>query len=382
MHGHVPALNPTISHCLEGTEVLGQSNGSDNLRELTRRHHAHHVKIRLGSGMQRKRATDDAQCKRKLDATVKLTIRDPPARQRAVMAVPSSVCVSSSLDRAPVVTGRQHNGVNAVHNSLVVRCRASRAGVSKLVALHDALRDTRALASNVRKVLHRNGDLCASKSAIRQICQDAETSCCTRKRFGIWGESFGNRVHHVGTHRVTAVEVELQAKHVLYFSAWLVVGQPLHIHASNAPSPGHQSWLQRVCFLSQPVKCAAQLLLGFLDIRNGMKLDLASHDRFVTVSVKPATESSESGHVAASRNNRRLLHNHWSHDVTAVHQKIDTHSHRERVHADRIFHHQICRLVLQATVTVHLVLTWRHESPLKQLVKTLGHAQLSKARQP
>ncbi len=117
------------------------------------------------------------------------------------------------FDGAPVVAGRDHHRVDAVHNALVVRRRPVGVGGSEGPRLKYSLRDLLARVPVERQRVLRDRDLGAGQPPVGQVRQDAQPDAPARD-FGDWpGEVFTRGVDHVRAHRVTHVVNQVHDQH-------------------------------------------------------------------------------------------------------------------------------------------------------------------------
>src|SRR5210317_808915 len=140
MKAHVPPLNSFAGEGTKRTEVLCKPDRRHHHRQLLSALGAKQLLENAEYGLDAGRTADRAHCHRKLDLSVKVTVRSPPAGQRFVPAVSRSVGMRAGLEATPVVAGRDAHGIDPVHDSLVVSGGAIWIGCRKSIGFDDAPR--------------------------------------------------------------------------------------------------------------------------------------------------------------------------------------------------------------------------------------------------
>ena len=144
-----------------------------------------------------------------------MPVLDPPGGERAVAAGAAGVGVRPRLDRAPVVAGGDREGVDAVHDPLVVGGRAVRVGGGELVGVEHPLGHLRAVHAVARERRERDAHRGARQAPVGQVGEDAETRRTARDLLDHRRERLDQRVDGVGAHRVAGVEEEMHDDHGL-----------------------------------------------------------------------------------------------------------------------------------------------------------------------
>ena len=129
---HVALLNAVGRERAQRREVLREADGRHDRREFARIRRTEQPMIDAHRRIAFERAADGADLHRHFefaDEVAALVLI--PARQRRVAAGARRVRVRRGLDRAPVVAGRERDGVDAVHDAFVVRRGAVRIDASR-----------------------------------------------------------------------------------------------------------------------------------------------------------------------------------------------------------------------------------------------------------
>ena len=145
---HVALLDAFGRERADRGEVLREPHGGHDLRELGRGLDAEQAQVQRHGRVRFDRRADDADLDRQLDAAAEIAcFVGPPIGQRRVAAAARGVRVRAGFDGAPVVAGRDRDGIDAVHDALVVRRGAIRIDGRELGRDDDAVARLRAACS-------------------------------------------------------------------------------------------------------------------------------------------------------------------------------------------------------------------------------------------
>ncbi len=213
MQAHVSTLDAFGRERLERAHVLREADRCHHHAELGRRSHvedlAHDPNGRVHAGA----ATDDADRHRELDAAVETPVLAPPTGERGVAPVTGGEGVRARFDAAPVVARCDRDGVDAVHDALVVSRSAIRIDGREAVRLHYALGDLCAGVAATRQVHLRDLAGGTRAAAIGEVREDAQVHASPRELLDARRDTLGHRVDRVGAHRFATVDDQMKDDH-------------------------------------------------------------------------------------------------------------------------------------------------------------------------
>ena len=120
MQRHVAALDAVGGERAQRGEVGGQARAADDRRQRLGVGDAEQALGEARARVRVQRAADGADRHRHLEAADEVVAVGAPDRERPVAPVGGGERVRARLDAAPVVAGRDHDRVDAVHDPLVV----------------------------------------------------------------------------------------------------------------------------------------------------------------------------------------------------------------------------------------------------------------------
>ena len=315
----------------DGGEVVGEADRRGYLGQLRRARHAEHRQRALGAGVDAGGAADRAHRHRELEATVERAVADPPRRQRAVLPVPAGVGVSPRLDTAPVLTAGDEDGVDAVHDPLVVRRRAVGIGVREPITGLDPARD-RLAADGVEGDRRLDHD----PPPVRQVAEDPHPQPPLGQRRDPVAHRLGDGVDDVRPHRVAAVDVEVDDDEA--------VAEVADLEPAPAPAPRDQPRAGAVDAAADVVRRRLDPLPRDVGVGDVRELDLRDHHRRVGPRPEAAARPHHLRRVARRRHDGRLLDGHRHEPVDAVDADVGDDPHRQLVGADDVLDHLVREL--------------------------------------
>ncbi len=161
------------------------------------------------------RPADGAEGHRQLEAALEVVASAAPDGQGRVAPRAGRERVGACLDGAPVVAGRDHDGVDAVHDALVVRGRAVRIELREARRVDDAVDDVRrrSMASVARTeagTRHVTRTQRWSQRFERMRSPTRPPAMAARRS----ATRLGDGVDEVGPHRVVAVDDDVDDEDV------------------------------------------------------------------------------------------------------------------------------------------------------------------------
>jgi hypothetical protein len=175
-------------------------------------------------------------------------------------------------------------------------------------------------------MLRRQSDAGAGESSVCQVRQDAETNGESCQRLDVWGQALGDRVHHVGPHRVDTVEHEVEDHHGLGREARLVVVQHANVKIAHPAPALDEARVNRSCHCMEPWQCLLDggcdrlwMAIGHRDVH------LADHLGRVAVCAEAASGPCETSHVGHGCHDRRLFHDHRHDALSPVDEEVQSH---------------------------------------------------------
>ena len=165
------------------------------------------------SGVGSERAAHGADLERDADFSDELTgTAHAPARQRPVAAVARCVGVCAGLYRAPVVAGGDRDGIDAVHDALVV-CRGSVGIRGRDIARRDdSIPHRCTVAAGGGQLFGRVADPGRNDRAIGQVRQDAHGRAAAADRGDARRNRFADSVDQVRTHGVPRLHEQVHGE--------------------------------------------------------------------------------------------------------------------------------------------------------------------------
>ena len=153
---HVAALDAVGGERAQGGEVRREADRRRDERELVRGRDAEDLQREPRRRVHAERAAHGAERERHLELADEAVAVAAPDGERRVAAAARRERVRAGLDGAPVVAGRHHDGVDAVHDALVVRRGAVRIELGEAGRVDDAVDDRRS-ASRLRASFAEDG---------------------------------------------------------------------------------------------------------------------------------------------------------------------------------------------------------------------------------
>ena len=210
MQRHVALLDALGGQRPKRREVLSESDRRHDLSQLRGGFHAQqaHIQRRRGIGFQG--AADGAHLDRHLDAAAQVAILvGPPLGERRIALSAGRVGMRPGLDGAPVVARGDGDGVDAVHNPLVVGGRPVRVHRRKVGRDDDAVADlfARVVVSSQRRVGNRAPG--PGERAIRQVGKNAQEDLPAGDGLDQRRDAFAHSVGEIGPHGIAGIHEQV-----------------------------------------------------------------------------------------------------------------------------------------------------------------------------
>ncbi len=142
MKAHVAFLYAFRHERPKCRKVLRESDGGHEFGQFGRRLDTRDLQTDQAGWIRFERAADNADSDRQDELSFQVAGGTyAPFRECAIRAIAHRKRVRCGLDRSPVVSGRNRDGIYAVHDALVMRSRTIRISICKLVRGYDAVPD-------------------------------------------------------------------------------------------------------------------------------------------------------------------------------------------------------------------------------------------------
>ena len=208
------ALDAVGDQGAESGEVLSQTDRRHHFGEFARRLHLGQTQVHGHRGVGLERAADDADPNGELDLAGQRTVLGlGPSRQRGVVGTARRIGVGPGFHRPPVVAGRESDGVDAVHDALVVGRRSVGVDGRELAGDDDAVAHLLAVVAVVAEVLDRDLHLGSHQRAIGQIRQNPEEDLAAGDTLDERSDAFAHGVDQIGAHGVAGVDQKVDHHH-------------------------------------------------------------------------------------------------------------------------------------------------------------------------
>jgi hypothetical protein len=250
------------------------------------------------------------------------------------------------FDGAPVVARREGNGINAIHDALVVRSGAIRIDAGEFIREDDAVTHFLARITLAGQILGRDHAARAHHGAVGEVGKNAQEDTAAGHRFHQRGNAFAHGVDQIGAHCVARVDQQVHHQHVAAFGASMHV----HFQILRATTTGHHLRMQTVGEIEQLVLTLQQRRLGVRQMRHVDDLHLTDQNRLRALHLEAARAAHDLGGRRQRGHDRRLL-DHQRHDIVAsVDEEVKTQADRQTHHADDVLDHLVGFVDLQGVL--------------------------------
>jgi hypothetical protein len=218
---------------------------------------------------------------------------------------------------------------------------------------------------------HGDAGLHAHAAAIAQVGQDAQAGPPARQPRHLLAQRLRDRVHHVGAHRVAAVDVHVDDD---------AAGMRAHLQLPRAAAAIGEAGQGRVRQRQQLGAGRLHAFPGGVRIVDADDLDLRGHHRIVRLGDEAAALAHHARGVRCRGDHRRLLDRHRHQDVAAVDDEVQADPERQRVDADRVLDHAIRDRGVDAAAVQRPHVLFRQVRVQAQQPPPLGHRESVETR--
>ena len=136
-------------------------------------------------------------------------------RERPVLPIETRIGVRAGFDRSPVVAGRNRDGIDTVHDALVVGGRPIRIRSSNIARHDDGITDGSSVEVVNGQLLGPVGDTRGRQRAVGEIGKDAHRDRAAADLGDVRRDRLADRVDQVCTHRVAGIHEQVHHERCL-----------------------------------------------------------------------------------------------------------------------------------------------------------------------
>jgi len=207
---HMPLLNTAAGKRPQRGEVLRQSNGRHQFGQLERRMNPCDCKTQGRRRICIKRAADGAHLERNCNPAEQIAaLVVAPHGKRPIAPPGRRERMRTGFDSAPVVARRDGKRVDAVHDALVVCCRAMRVRHRDVACRHDSIANRCGVISAAGEISFGESYLRCDDRAIGQVGEDTQRNITATQVGDFRSDRFADRVYEVRSHRVDRIDEQV-----------------------------------------------------------------------------------------------------------------------------------------------------------------------------
>jgi hypothetical protein len=245
--------------------------------------------------------------------------------------------MGAGLDRSPVVAGGDDNGVDTVHDALVVRRRPIRVDGGEGPGLDDPV--AHALAGELGEGQRRHGNPAAAarQATVGQVRQNAQVNSPAGDRLQARGQPLGGGVGGVGAHGVARIVDQVHDQHRPDGR----IVQQVHLEIAGATAQALQNWIDLIGLRQNRLSLRQHGPARRLRVRDVEHLHLGDHLRGRRLGLKAASLAGEAGHVGGAGDDRWFFDRHRHQDVAAVDLEVHGDAQGQAEDADNVLDHLV-----------------------------------------
>jgi len=158
--------------------------------------------------MRGRRPADDAGWNRQFNRADQIAVGVTiPGGQRAVLPAARRVGVRGGFRAAPIVRGRHHDRVDAIHDPFVVRRRAVRIDLREYLGFDDVANDL------IAQSFALDAAACAREPFVGKVRQDSQHDAPAGQLLDQRRDDLARAIDRVRAHRIEDVEKQVDDEH-------------------------------------------------------------------------------------------------------------------------------------------------------------------------